>query len=161
MEKIKVKALEWLHSKEPTFNAGETRTAKATLTSRPVGPDLHHQEYVDVTKVAGSGMSSSFALQPGRLYRCLLRCANAGQPWSRPLPASTLMSSQAPLFLPITRLPMMSRSILCYLSPLHHCPMVLLGLPLSEASCLGWRRGTYSWSVVTVSARPDAQWQYY
>ena len=64
--KVAVKALEWAFAKDPTFNAGETHAAKATLTNQTSQALTCTTElYLDVTKVATSGVSSSFTLPAG------------------------------------------------------------------------------------------------
>jgi len=63
---VRVEALRWSGSRDPTFNGGETHTAKATLTNNTTQPITCATElFIDVTKVASSGRSSEFTLQPG------------------------------------------------------------------------------------------------
>ncbi len=66
MKPIAVKALQRLRAKDPTFNVGETHTAKATLTNN-TGQSLTctTELYIDVTKVATSGVSQPFTLPAG------------------------------------------------------------------------------------------------
>ncbi len=66
MKPIVVKAFQWVRAKDPTFNAGVAKTATATLTNN-TGQDLTctTELYIDVTKVADSGMSASFSLPAG------------------------------------------------------------------------------------------------
>jgi len=63
---VAVETLEWLHSMDPTFNVGESHTAKATLTNQTDQALTCTTElYLDVTKVATSGVSASFTLPAG------------------------------------------------------------------------------------------------
>ncbi|MBA7475071.1 hypothetical protein ES707_10436 [subsurface metagenome] len=62
---IKVKGVQWLESEDPTFEAGETRTAIAQMTNPTAKAFSYTAElYLDVTKVASSG-SIVFSLAAG------------------------------------------------------------------------------------------------
>ena len=62
---IEVKGIQWLESEDPTFEAGEVRTAIAQMTNPTAKAFSYTSElYLDVTKVASSG-SIAFSLAPG------------------------------------------------------------------------------------------------
>ncbi len=62
---IKIKGVQWLESEDPTFEAGEVRTAIAQMTN-PTGKAFNYvgELYLDVTKAASSG-SIAFSLAAG------------------------------------------------------------------------------------------------
>ncbi|MBA7636873.1 hypothetical protein ES703_44501 [subsurface metagenome] len=64
-KKIKLEGVQWLESEDPTFEAGEARTAIAEMTN-PTGKafDYTAELYLDVTKAASSGVIA-FSLAPG------------------------------------------------------------------------------------------------
>ncbi|GAI85260.1 unnamed protein product [marine sediment metagenome] len=62
---IKVKGVQWLESEDPTFEAGEARTAIAEMTNPTAKAfDYVGELYLDVTKAASSG-SIAFSLAAG------------------------------------------------------------------------------------------------
>ncbi len=62
---IEVKGVQWLESEDPTFEAGEVRTAVAQMTNPTAKAFSYTAElYLDITKVASSG-AIAFSLAPG------------------------------------------------------------------------------------------------
>ncbi|MBA7465009.1 hypothetical protein ES707_00170 [subsurface metagenome] len=62
---IEIKGIQWLESEDPTFEAGEVRTAIAQMTNPTAKAFSYTAElYLDVTKVASSG-PIAFSLAPG------------------------------------------------------------------------------------------------
>lgn len=62
---IEVGRVQWLESEDPTFEAGEVRTARAQMTN-PTGKAFSYtaELYLDITKVASSG-AIAFSLAAG------------------------------------------------------------------------------------------------
>lgn len=64
MDRSKVK-VQWLESEDPTFGAGEARTAIASMTNPTAKAFSYTAElYLDITKVASSGLIA-FSLAAG------------------------------------------------------------------------------------------------
>jgi len=80
--KVKVRGLSW--KGDPTFTVGETHTAKATLTNQTSQALTCTTElYIDVTKKATSGVSSSFSLpaESSMDVSYVVPFSAAGGPW--------------------------------------------------------------------------------
>jgi hypothetical protein len=81
---IGLKALQWDGSNDPTFGAFEGHTAIATLTNNTSQALVCTTElYLDVTKVASSGVSSAFTIPAGGSIDLsyTVRLAGAGGPY--------------------------------------------------------------------------------
>ena len=152
MEKIKVKALEWLHSKDPMFNAGETRTAKATVTNNTDQTITCTTElYLDVTKVATSGVSSSFTLQPGGSIDVsyVASMSKVGGPWHVYVDVSsgTTLLAHYQATEDVTVNPALSITTTSL-------PNGIVGAAYSQTLVAAGGSGSYSWSIASGSLPP-------